>query len=117
MRIIHSVNLQRALAEGLQIADADPVLLIHLEQSCSVIMSSEEFVRLKVAAGEEVPPEAIEAKGAFHVASDDPLGYDTSDLMDYARRAASTALSGVAADYSDAEVAAAERRWGLDRRE
>lgn len=113
MQSIRSLNLQRSLGDVLQIADSEPVLLLHREQPRNVIMSSEEFVRLKVAAGEPVPREAIKSKPTFHVPADDPLGFDTSNLAEYARRAAETALSGAAAEYADAEVDAAERRWGF----
>lgn len=113
MQTIRSLNLQRSLGDVLQIADGEPVLLVYRDQPRNVIMSSDEFVRLKVAAGEAVPREAVKSKPTFHRSVEDPLGFDTSDLTTYARQAADTALSGRASDYSDAEAEAAERRWGF----
>lgn len=113
MQLIRSINLQRSLGDVLQTADSEPVVLLHREQPRNVIMSADEFVRLKRAAGELVPREAIRSKPTFHKTPADPLGYDTSDFMAYAREAAENALTGKTASVSDAEVEAANSRWGF----
>lgn len=66
----------------------------------------------KTASETETEPSA--SKDALMSATEDPLGYDTSDPF-WVRKAAEDALSGADKDAIEKEVDAALRRWGLRR--
>ena len=71
----------------------------------AVVMSVEEFRRLKAKAGEPVPAEAEPKAAATLRAADDPLGYDVSDFRAAALRMAEDFKSGRTREAIDAELA------------
>ena len=97
MREYRSLHLQKNLGDVLaNVADA-PVVLLNRGQPRAVVMTAEEFRRLKRAAGETVPRAALpRVRKVIHVGARaaDPLGYDTSDFWACARTMAEAALSG-----------------------
>jgi PHD/YefM family antitoxin component YafN of YafNO toxin-antitoxin module len=114
MREFTSLELQQQSGEIQHSADGSPVLILDHRKPRSVMMSVEEFRRLKLAAGETLPvevvrPRAIVRRGALN----DPLGYDTSDLRRVALAMAEAAESGRNRDAVRAEIAAVERRLGI----
>ena len=112
MQTIRSFNLQKNLGEVLQAADVEPVVLLNREQPRTVLVSADEFIRLKVAAGEPVPKEVRKSRPILHRTPEDPLGYDTRDPA-YALAMAADALSGINSDAVQQEMNAALRRWGM----
>lgn len=114
MREFSSLDLQQQSGEIQRSAAASPVLILNHGKPRSVMMSVEEFRRLKLAAAETPPvevakPRAIVRRGV----PKDPLGYDTTDLRKTALAMADAAESGRNRDAVRAEIAAVERRLGI----
>lgn len=114
MREFSSLDLQQQSGEIQRSAAGSPVLILNHGKPRSVMMSVEEFRRLKLAAAESLPvevakPRAIVRRGPLK----DPLGYDTTDLRKVALAMAEAAESGRNHDAVRAEIAAVERRLGI----
>ena len=96
METIRSLHLQKNLGDVLALIEAAPVVLLNRGQPRAVIMTAAEFRRLTEAAGECVPDAALPRQPLTLRGGvpDDPLGYETADLMTTARTMAANALSG-----------------------
>jgi prevent-host-death family protein len=79
MLTFSALDLQQRTGDIQRAAVHEPVLLTSHGKPRTVVMSANEFRRLKAAAGEPVPPETVEATGTTLRAQKDPLGYDMSD--------------------------------------
>jgi prevent-host-death family protein len=112
MQTIRSINLQKNLGDVLRTADVEAVLVTNRDQPRAVVMSAEEFIRLKTAAGEPVPKEVRKSRPTLHRRVADPLGYDTRD-PGYINQTANDALSGKHPEEIAREVDNAMRRWRL----
>lgn len=111
-----SLHPQTTLGDVLASCDTAPVVLLNRGQPRAVLMSAEEFRRLTRAAGEAVPRAALPRRAAVvRGRGDDPLGYDTSDLLACARQMAEAALSGRNRRAVEAELARVRRRFGSAR--
>lgn len=111
-----SLHPQKELAELLASSETAPVVLLNRGQPRVVLMSAEEFCRLKRAAGEAVPRAALPRRAAVvRGRGDDPLGYDTSDLLACAREMADAALSGRNRRAVEAELVRVRGRFGRTR--
>jgi len=77
-----------------------------------VIVTIEEYARLKEASGEPVPQELRRERKAVvrRGTPEDPLGYDTSDFYACAKAMSEAALSGKNRAFVQAEIAAVEKR-------
>lgn len=118
MQAYRSSDLQKHLRVVLDSAEVEPTVLVNRGQPRVVLMSAEEYRRLKVAAGETVPKAAMPRRplvlrGGIH----DPLGYDTADIRSAARKMAEDALSGMTATAVEAERARVLIRLGLTDRD
>lgn len=113
MRAIRSLNLQKNLGEVLRTADVEAVVVMNRGQPRTVVMSAEEFIRLKIAAGEPVPAEVRKPRPTLHRPNYDPLGFDTAD-PNFELNIARHALSGEHRAEIEAEVEGAMRRWGMN---
>lgn len=114
METFRSTHLQKHIGDVQAAARKEPVLFLHHGQPNTVMMSVEEFQRLKAAAGEPVPPEARRRRPVTQAGlPTDPLGYDTADFWTCAREMAEAALSGRNGEAVREEIARAERRLGL----
>jgi hypothetical protein len=114
MRQFSSLDLQQQSGEIQRSAVGSPVVILNHGKPRSVMMSVEEFRRLKAAAGETLPtevqrPRPIVRRGL----PKDPLGYATADLRQVAAAMADAAESGRNRDAVRAEIRAAERRLGI----
>jgi PHD/YefM family antitoxin component YafN of YafNO toxin-antitoxin module len=114
MREFSSLDLQQQSGEIQRSATASPVVILNHGKPRSVMMSVEEYRRLKMAAGETLPsevtrPRPIVRRGRLK----DPLGYATADLRKVAATMADAAESGRNRDAVRAEIAAVERRLGI----
>ncbi len=112
MQTIRSINLQKNLGDVLKAADVEAVLVTNRDQPRAIVMSAEEFIRLKTAAGEPVPPEVRKSGPTLHRRPVDPLGYDTRDPS-YGVRMAEDALNGRHSDEIEQEIDRAMGRWGM----
>lgn len=79
MQTFSSLELQQQIGDVQRAAARAPVLLTSHGKPRSVILSAEEYARLKRAADEPVPPEVLPRQARTVRGADDPLGYDTSD--------------------------------------
>jgi len=114
MQAFTSSDLQKHLRLVLDSAGAEPTVLINRGQPRIVLMSAEEYRRLKSAAGEPIPPAAMPRRPLIlRGGTNDPLGYDTADLTSAAHQMANDALSGKTAAAADAERAKIRSRLGL----
>ena len=101
MRTFTSIDLQRQTGDVQRAASREGVIITSHGKPRNVMLSVEEFRRLKLAAG-ETPPDMFEAPPAVVRHDDDPLGYNVRDFPAAARRMAEDALAG----RNDAAVAA-----------
>jgi hypothetical protein len=112
MEIFTSLDLQKRTGDIQAASARAPVAITHHGKPRSVMLAVEEYVRLKSAAGEPIPPEVLPKRAVILRDDDtDPLGYDTSDLRSAARRMAEDALSGRNAAAVSAELARVRRRY------
>lgn len=100
-----SGDLQRAAA-------SDVIVITSHGKPSSVMMSVDEFVRLKAASGEAVSLPASRPTVRRGLPAD-PLGYDTSDLRACARVMADDARNARNQEAVEAEIHRVERRFGL----
>ena len=92
----------------------ETTVLMNKGQPKAVLMSAEEFRRLKTAAGELIPASALPVNPlVLRGPIDDPLGYDTSDIMATARLMVADARSGKTGPAIAAERARVLARLGL----
>ncbi len=112
MQVIRSINLQKNLGDVLKAADMEAVLVTNRDQPRAVVMSAEEYIRLKTAAGEPVPSEVRKSRPTLHRQAPDSLGYDTRDPS-YAYRLARDAKAQKDFDAIAREIGSALRRWGM----
>jgi prevent-host-death family protein len=114
MRSFSSQDLQQQSGEIQRAAVSAPVIVLSHGKPRSVVMSVEEFRRLKQKAGEALPKELERPRPVVrHVPMRDALGYATSDLRSLAVTMADAALSGRNKEAVQAEIAAVERRLGF----
>ncbi len=112
MQTIRSINLQKNLGDVLKAADVEAVLVTNRDQPRAVVMSAEEFIRLKTAAGEPIPSEVRKSRPTLHRRPVDPLGYDTRDPS-YGVQMAEDALNGRHSEEIEQEIDRAMSRWGM----
>lgn len=114
VRTFTSQDLQQQSGEIQRAAVSGPVVIMSHGKPRSIVMSVDEFRRLKQRAGETVPSELERPRPVVRrVPMRDPLGYTTSDLKSLALTMADAALSGRNREAVHAEIAAVERRLGL----
>ena len=101
MRTFTSIDLQKQTGDVQRAASREGAIITSHGKPRNVMLSVEEFLRLKLAAG-ETPPASVDARPGIIRHSDDPLGYDTGDFPSAARRMAEDALTG----RNDAAVSA-----------
>lgn len=102
-------ELQKRIGDVQGEATRDPVLITSHGKPRCVLLSVDEFVRLKSAARETVPPE-VRRKPSFRKPRD-PLGYDLADLDRAMRAMTEDALSGRTGDAVQVELDAVRRRF------
>jgi hypothetical protein len=111
METFRSIHLQKNVGFVLEAARRAPVLFLHHGAPNAVMMSADEFRRLKVAAGEAVPSDLARTRSVTQRGlPNDPLGYDTSDFISCAKQMANDALSGRNKKAVQAELARVRRR-------
>lgn len=112
VRSYPSLDLQQRTGDIQRFAAAGPVLLTGHGKPRSVIMSVAEFVRLKQAAGEPVPPEAVQGQTRTVRAQDDPLGYGSGDYDAMVARMLDDVRSGRTKAAVREELARVRAAWG-----
>jgi prevent-host-death family protein len=116
MKQFSSLDLQQKTGEVQRSAFVEPVVITNHGKPRFVMVTVEEFARLKTSANEPVPAEVrgrkpVEKRGL----PVDPLGRDTRDFDAFVLQIADHALSGRDRQAVAAEIAGAERRLGIGR--
>jgi prevent-host-death family protein len=104
-----SLDLQQQTGEIQRAAAQEPVLITNHGKARAVMLSAEEFCRLKEVAGEAVPAEARTRRAVTVRPNEDPLGYDVS-VFDAAVRRMSDDVRCGRTDGAVAEELARVRR-------
>ena len=117
MKQFTSLDLQQRTGEIQRSALTEPVVITNHGNPRFVMVTAEEFMRLKTEANEPIPPDLrrrrpVEKRGLLP----DALGRDTSDFDAFVMEMVDHALSAKDREAIDAEIAAAERRLGVKRR-
>ena len=110
MQSFSALDLQQRTGDIQRAAIRGPVLLTSHGKPRSIIMSAEEFRRLKTAAGELVPPELQEA-GTTLRGREDPLGYDMSDFGTAVDQMVADVKSGRTREAVEAELEGVRRAY------
>jgi prevent-host-death family protein len=114
MRTFSAQDLQQQSGEIQRAAVSAPVVIMNHGKPRSVVMSVDEFRRLKAKSGEKVPEELDRPRPVVRrVPMRDPLGYSTSDIRSLALAMADAAMSGRNKEAVRAEIETVERRLGL----
>jgi prevent-host-death family protein len=111
MLTISSQELQRRTGEVQIEAAREPVVVTTHGRPRCVLLSVEEYARLKLAANEPVPLELAPKRGVTFRSKPDPLGYDLSNVTAAMRAMAADAISGRTRDAVEAELAAVRRHF------
>ncbi len=112
MRAFSSVDLQKQTGDVQRVADREGAVITSHGKPRTVMLSVEEFCRLKGIAGEAVEPELQPRRAPTLRPVPDPLGYDVRHFETAARRMAQDALSGVGEEAVETELAAVRRKFG-----
>lgn len=109
-----SLDLQQRTGDVQRAAASEAVVITSHGKARAVMMSVEEFMRLKRASGEAVamPRSRPVVRRGLPA---DPLGYHTSDLRACALAMADDAFNDRDRDAVEAEIAAADKRFGFRR--
>ena len=98
MRIFSSLDLQQQSGEIQRSAVQAPVIIASHGKPRAVMMSVEEFRRLKTVADEEVPDEALPRPTVLGPEPEDVLGYVERDAVEAILHMARDATSGLNQD-------------------
>ena len=112
MILFTSIDLQKRTGNVQRAAAQNPIAITSHGQPRNVMLSVEEFRRLKQAAGEAIPAELRKPRAVTVRPQDDPLGYDVSDLAEAARQMAEDVASGRTDEAVQAELAAVRAHFG-----
>ncbi|MGQ9365901.1 type II toxin-antitoxin system Phd/YefM family antitoxin [Azospirillum sp. A39] len=114
MQVFSSLDLQQRTGEVQRAVVREPVVVTSHGKPKTVMMSVEEFRRLKAIAGEPVSAEVLPRprRAATVRGIDDPLGYDIGDVATAARRMAEDARTGRTRAAVAAELARVRRAFG-----
>ncbi|MEH6719017.1 MAG: type II toxin-antitoxin system Phd/YefM family antitoxin [Aurantimonas endophytica] len=112
MQAFTSIDLQKQTGDVQRAASREGAVITSHGKPRNVMLSVEEFCRLKRIAKEAVPPSLL-ARSAVTVRHvPDPLGYDVTDFRTAARQMAEDALSGTNDAAVEAELAAVRKKFG-----
>lgn len=110
MEAFSSLDLQQRTGDVQQAAARAPVLLTNHSRPRNIMMSVEEYRRLKTAVGEPIPPEVQERGGTVR-GRVDPLGYDMSACGAAIEKMIADVKSGRTRSAVAAELAAVRRAY------
>ncbi len=111
MRAFSSVDLQKQTEDVQRAAAAEGALITSHGKPRAVMLSVDEFCRLKRLAGEAVESGLQPRQAQTIRPLPDPLGYDVSRFEAAARQMAHEALSGIADEAVRSELAAVRLRF------
>jgi prevent-host-death family protein len=111
MLSVTSQDLQKQVGDVQMQAAREPVLITARGRPRCVLLSVEEYARLKEAAGEPVP-DAARRKATTYRADPDAVGYDLRDINAALLAMADDAISGRGDEEVRRELASVGKRLG-----
>ncbi len=104
MQTFTSMDLQRQTGDVQRAASQEGVVITSHGKPRNVILSVEEFCRLKRMAREAVPPDLLPRRSVVVRHVPDPLGYDVRHFERVLDQMSDDAINGVNDDAVDAEL-------------
>lgn len=114
MQAFSSIDLQKQTGDVQRAASREGAVITSHGKPRNVMLSVEEFCRLKRIAGEAVPTGLL-PKAATVRHLPDPLGYDVGQFATAAGKMADDALSGTGEAAVEAELAEVRKRFRSSR--
>lgn len=112
MQAFSSIDLQKQTGDVQRAASREGAVITSHGKPRNVMLSVEEFCRLKRIAGEAVPTGLLPKAGVTLRHIPDPLGYDVRHFESAARKMANDALSGTNEAAVEAELREVRDRFG-----
>ncbi|NDV86649.1 type II toxin-antitoxin system Phd/YefM family antitoxin [Aurantimonas aggregata] len=112
MQAFTSIDLQKQTGDVQRAASREGAVITSHGKPRNVMLSVEEFCRLKRIAQEAVPPSLLTCGGVTVRHARDPLGYDIRNFRTAARQMAEDALAATNDDAVEAELAAVRKKFG-----
>lgn len=116
MQTFTSVDLQRQTGDVQRAASREGVVVTSHGKPRNVMLSVEEFCRLKRMAHEPIPAALLLRRFVVVRHVPDPLGYDVSDFRHVAAQMSEEAINGVNDDAVEVELDRVRSLFGGDRR-
>ncbi|TCR85275.1 type II toxin-antitoxin system prevent-host-death family antitoxin [Rhizobium sp. BK376] len=104
MRTFTSIELQRQTGDVQRAASQEGVVITSHGKPRNVILSVEEFCRLKRMAGEAVPFDLLQRRSVVVHHVPDRLGYDVRDFERVLDQMSDDAINGINDDAVDVEL-------------
>lgn len=116
MKQFSSLDLQQKTGDVQRSAYVEPVVITNHGKPRFVMVTVDEFSRLKASANEPVPAEITGRNPVVKRGlPPDPLGRDTRNFEEFVLQMADHALSGRDRAAINSEIFSAERRLGIYR--
>ncbi|MCE7026943.1 type II toxin-antitoxin system Phd/YefM family antitoxin [Jiella avicenniae] len=112
MQAFTSIDLQKQTGDVQRAASREGAVITSHGKPRNVMLSVEEFCRLKRIAGEELPTDLLASRGVTVRHVSDPLGYDIQNFESAARTIATDALAKTNEAAVEAELDAVRRKFG-----
>jgi hypothetical protein len=106
--------MQKGIGDVQLEASREPVLITSHGKPRCVLLSVDEFARLKEGVGEPVPSEIRKRRGQTFRSQPDFLGYDLTDIDAAMRAMTEDALSRRTEEAVENELAAVRRHFRAD---
>lgn len=111
MKSFASQDLQRNTGDLQTAAAVSPIVVTAHGKPRNVMMSVDEFARLKRRAGEDIPIELRPREAVVLRPLPDALGYDTTDLAAAAEQMASDEFEGRGEEAVQTELSVLRKRF------
>nr|WP_316653127.1 type II toxin-antitoxin system prevent-host-death family antitoxin [uncultured Gellertiella sp.] len=115
MHIFTSIELQRQTGVVQRAASREGAVITSHGKPRNVILSGEEYCRLKQMAREPVPSELMPRKSVVIRPAPDPLGYDATTFHRAAQHMAGDAIRGAGDDAVRSELDRVRDRFAASR--
>ncbi len=112
MRAFSSIDLQKQTGDVQRAASSEGAVITSHGKPRNVMLSVQEYCRLKRIAGEAVPTGLLPTTGVTVRHIPDPLGYDVRHFETAARKMADDALSGTNEAAVEAELHEVRSKFG-----
>lgn len=112
MQRFTSIDLQRQTGDVQRAASQEGVVITSHGKPRNVILSVEEFCRLKRMAREPVPSDLLPKRSVVVRHNPDPLGYDVRDFARVVDQMSADAIHGINDDAVDAELQRVRQMFG-----